>query len=88
MPVYVYQCDSCGVAFERLQSFNEDPLNNCPECNGHVHRVIQPVGIVFKGSGFYVTDNRAKSSTSLPGEKKEVAKESESSSSDADSGDS
>ena len=88
MPVYVYQCDSCGVTFERLQSFNEDPLNNCPECDGHVHRVIQPVGIVFKGSGFYVTDNRAKSSTSLPGEKKEVAKESESSSSDADSGDS
>lgn len=88
MPVYVYQCDSCGVTFERLQSFNEDPLNHCPECDGHVHRVIQPVGIVFKGSGFYVTDNRAKSSTSLPGEKKEVAKESESSSSDTDSGDS
>jgi putative FmdB family regulatory protein len=88
MPVYVYQCDSCGVTFERLQSFNEDPLTNCPECDGHVHRVIQPVGIVFKGSGFYVTDNRAKSPTSLPGEKKEVTKESESSSSDADSGDS
>jgi predicted nucleic acid-binding Zn ribbon protein len=42
---------------------------DCPECDGHVRRVIQPVGIVFKGSGFYVTDNRSRSSTALPGEK-------------------
>jgi len=49
---------------------DEPPLTVCPECNGHVHRVFQPVGIIFKGSGFYVTDNRAKSSTSAPGPKK------------------
>jgi len=47
----------------------EAPLTDCPECDGHVQRVIQPVGIVFKGSGFYVTDNRSKSSTALPGKK-------------------
>lgn len=87
MPIYVYQCDSCGVAFERQQSFSELPLIDCPECDGHVHRVIQPVGIVFKGSGFYVTDNRAKSSTSLPGSKKET-KDSASSDSNSDDADS
>ncbi len=84
MPAYVYQCESCGVTFERQQSFSEPPLTDCPECDGHVHRVIQPVGIVFKGSGFYVTDNRAKSSTSLPGSKKETK---DSASSDAGSDD-
>jgi len=41
MPIYVYQCDSCGVTFERQQSFNDAPLTDCPECDGHVHRVIQ-----------------------------------------------
>jgi putative FmdB family regulatory protein len=87
MPAYVYQCESCGVTFERQQSFSEPPLTDCPECDGHVHRVIQPVGIVFKGSGFYVTDNRAKSSTSLPGSKKET-KDSASSDSDSDDADS
>ncbi|OQY21360.1 MAG: hypothetical protein B6I34_07435 [Anaerolineaceae bacterium 4572_32.1] len=87
MPIYVYQCDSCGVTFERQQHFSDAPLTDCPECDGHVHRVIQPVGVVFKGSGFYVTDNRTKSSTSLPGNKKEVQKETEpgsSSKSDSD----
>jgi len=43
---------------------NDDPVQVCPECGGNVHRLVQPVGIIFKGSGFYVTDNRAKSSTS------------------------
>ena len=51
----------------------EAPLKDCPECEGHVQRVIQPVGIVFKGSGFYVTDNRSKSSTALPGKKESDA---------------
>jgi putative FmdB family regulatory protein len=83
MPVYVYQCDSCGVIFERQQSFSDAPLTGCPECEGCVHRVIQPVGIVFKGSGFYVTDNRAKSSTALSGAGKSETKES-SPSSDSD----
>jgi putative FmdB family regulatory protein len=58
MPLYVYKCEACGITFERRQSIHDQPLTVCPECKGHVHRVLQPVGIVFKGSGFYVTDNR------------------------------
>ena len=64
MPLYEYQCDVCGVRFERLQRMTDDPVRVCTECGGDVHRLIQPVGIIFKGSGFYVTDNRSKSSTS------------------------
>ena len=63
MPVYEYECESCGLRFERVQSFSDPPLQTCPECEGTVHRVIQPVGIIFKGSGFYITDNRSKSGT-------------------------
>jgi putative FmdB family regulatory protein len=58
MPLYVYKCKECGLTFERRQSIRDEPLAECPECEGLVHRVLQPVGIVFKGSGFYVTDNR------------------------------
>jgi putative FmdB family regulatory protein len=61
MPIYVYECDTCGVRFERRQSIAAPPLGVCPECEGHVRRLIQPVGIVFKGSGFYVTDSRRSS---------------------------
>jgi len=65
MPVYLYQCDSCGVRFERWQHMSDAPLTECPECDGHVHRVIRPVGVIFKGSGFYTTDNRQVSSPTL-----------------------
>ncbi len=74
MPVYEYECDACGVRFERVQRITEDPLKTCPECSGHVHRVLQPVGIIFKGSGFYVTDHRAPSPTAVPGESKSEPK--------------
>lgn len=67
MPTYAYKCEECGISFERMQRFSDDPLTHCPECNGTVHRVICPVGIVFKGSGFYVTDHRNKSTATLPG---------------------
>jgi putative FmdB family regulatory protein len=84
MPIYVYQCDTCGLAFEHRQRMADDPLVDCPECDGHLRRVIQPVGIVFKGSGFYVTDNRSRSSTALPG-KKETETKSDSKSEKSDS---
>ena len=64
MPLYDYQCDHCGHRFEVRQGIKEDPLTVCPQCEGSIRRVIHPVGIVFKGSGFYVTDNRRPSSTS------------------------
>lgn len=81
MPLYEYQCQDCGVRFERRQHINDEPVKVCPECEGEVHRLIQPVGIIFKGSGFYVTDNRAKSSTAKPGDTKKPSKASEKSSS-------
>jgi putative FmdB family regulatory protein len=74
MPIYLYQCDTCGLRFERLQRMSEEPLTECPECEGQVHRVIQPVGIIFKGSGFYVTDNRQGSSSTLSTPKEEKPK--------------
>jgi putative FmdB family regulatory protein len=62
MPIYTYQCESCGVRFERQQSFKDAPLTRCPECNKKtLRKVYTPVGIVFKGSGFYATDHRSPS---------------------------
>ena len=58
MPLYAYECADCGVRFERRQSFSDDAITVCPECGGHVRRLIQPAGIIFKGTGFYVTDNK------------------------------
>ena len=66
MPTYQYRCDECGVVFERFQHFSEEPLKTCPECGGSVHRVIQPVGIIFKGKGFYVTDHKGNTSSLMP----------------------
>lgn len=59
MPTYVYECKDCGDSFEVEQRITEDPLTDC-KCGGRVRRVIQPVGIAFKGSGFYVNDSAAK----------------------------
>jgi putative FmdB family regulatory protein len=64
MPTYLYRCSECGHSFDFFQKFADDPLTECPECGGPIHRVPQPVGIVFKGSGWYVNDSRdAKKST-------------------------
>ncbi len=62
MPVYTYQCDSCDVRFDRYQKFSDQHLTWCPECGKKaLRKVFTPVGIVFKGSGFYSTDNRSPS---------------------------
>ena len=77
MPTYVYRCKSCEQEFERVQRITEDPIRECPRCEGEVMRVLFPVGIVFKGSGFHVNDypsSKSKStSESKPDEKKETA---------------
>ena len=65
MPTYVYACDSCGAQFEQFQSFKDEPLRTCPSCASAVRRVFQPVGIVFKGSGWYITDSRKTSSAAV-----------------------
>ncbi|GAA6526403.1 FmdB family zinc ribbon protein [Intrasporangium sp. DVR] len=60
MPTYTYACTECGHSFDIRQSFTDDPLTDCPECpHGRLRKVIHPVGIAFKGSGFYKTDSRA-----------------------------
>jgi putative FmdB family regulatory protein len=81
MPVYTYRCENCGVQFERSQKFADQPLTRCPECGKKsLHKVYTPVGIVFKGSGFYATDHRSPSGmTSSRNEEKEKAAESASS---------
>ncbi len=66
MPTYDYACEDCGHRFEIRQSFSEDPLTVCPECSGHIRRVIHPSGIIFKGSGWYITDSRDTSSAAAP----------------------
>jgi putative FmdB family regulatory protein len=68
MPTYVYACDTCGAQFEQFQSFKDDPLRTCPSCAGAVRRVFQPVGIVFKGSGWYITDSRKSGSATVSGD--------------------
>jgi putative FmdB family regulatory protein len=62
MPIYTYRCENCGVQFERQQKFEDAPLTWCPECNKKaLRKVYLPVGIVFKGKGFYSTDHRSPS---------------------------
>lgn len=77
MPTYVYACNECGKQFEQFQSFKDAPLQHCP-CGrqGAVRRVIQPVGIVFKGSGWYINDSRGANSSTVSdtGSKSEPSK--------------
>ena len=57
MPTYEYKCKSCGHIFEAFQSVSEEPLHECPRCGGELFRVIHGgTGLIFKGSGWYVTD--------------------------------
>jgi putative FmdB family regulatory protein len=62
MPIYTYRCESCGIQFEREQSYSDAPLKICPECRKKsLKKVISPVGVIFKGSGFYSTDHKSPS---------------------------
>lgn len=93
MPTYDYRCTSCGEEIEVVQSFADDPLTTCEACGGALRKVFTPVGIVFKGSGFYKTDNRTGSNksttttseTSSSSSKKESSSSSEGSSSSSSS---
>lgn len=58
MPTYQYACTTCGEQVEAVQRFSDDPLTVCPACGGSLRKIYSPVGIVFKGSGFYRTDSR------------------------------
>ncbi|MDP4507590.1 FmdB family zinc ribbon protein [Nonomuraea turcica] len=64
MPTYQYACNDCGEPLEVVQKFSDDALTVCPACQGNLRKVFSAVGIVFKGSGFYRTDNRTSSPSS------------------------
>ena len=57
MPIYEYECGQCSTSFERRQRFDDEPVATCPQCAGKARRVIHSVPVLFKGSGFYCTDN-------------------------------
>jgi len=66
VPTYAYACRDCDHRFEAVQSFSDDSLSVCPECDGSLRKVFNSVGVVFKGGGFYRTDSRSSSSSSAP----------------------
>jgi putative FmdB family regulatory protein len=89
MPTYVYRCTNCEHEFEIRQRMTDDPLTECPECGGKIRRVVNSVGVVFKGQGFYVTDNRGKKAqppSSISSKKEEGGGENSSTSSDSNNG--
>ena len=92
MPLYEYECDSCGNRFEKIQKFSDPLVDICPTCGKSVHKLMSSPAIQFKGSGFYITDYAKKESTpagKTGGEKDKDSSSSsgsESSSSDASSG--
>jgi len=66
MPLYEYQCDACGRAFELIRKFSDPPLAKCPHCGGTVRKLLSSPAIQFKGSGFYITDYAKKDQTAPP----------------------
>ncbi len=79
MPIYTYQCDNCGIRFDQYQKFTDEPLTLCPECNEMaLRKIYQPVGIVFKGKGFYSTDHRSPSGQTSAHNRSESSSESKS----------
>ena len=87
MPTYQYACTVCGHQLEAVQSFTDDPLTQCPACEGRLRKLFGSVGVVFKGPGFYRTDSRASLNGAGKKSEKSDAK-SDSGSSDKSTGDS
>jgi putative FmdB family regulatory protein len=87
VPTYQYACTECGEQLEKVQKFSDDPLTVCPNCSGRLRKVFSPVGIVFKGSGFYRTDSRSGGNGSLTGKDSSKEKADSGSKSESSSGD-
>ncbi len=75
MPIYEYVCNECSLQFELRRGFGEDSGAQCPKCSGEGRLLFRPVPIIFKGSGFYITDSRAKNSNIGDNGSKEESKE-------------
>ncbi|WP_083869274.1 FmdB family zinc ribbon protein [Nocardia niigatensis] len=80
MPTYSYACTECDNKFDIVQSFSDDALTTCNQCNGKLRKLFNSVGIVFKGSGFYRTDSRNGSTSSEPAKSSSTSSDSSSSS--------
>jgi putative FmdB family regulatory protein len=74
MPIYEYACTNCGERTEARQSFTDPPLEECPICGGKLRKLYSPVGVVFKGTGFYATDARKSASSTGSGDSKSETK--------------
>jgi len=85
VPTYQYTCTDCGEPVEALQKFSDPQLTVCAACGGRLRKVFSPVGIVFKGSGFYRTDSRNGSGSRAEGTKDKQSSESSSSTTSSDS---
>lgn len=83
MPTYSYACTECGNRFDAVQAFSDDALTTCPKCSGKLRKLFGSVGVVFKGSGFYRTDNRESGKSSSNGASKSSESSSSSTSSDS-----
>lgn len=70
MPIYEYKCTKCSKVFEEMQTVHADTVHTCPDCGKPAKRLISPAGIIFKGTGFYKTDNRSPSHTHPKADKK------------------
>ena len=86
MPTYQYTCTECGEPVEAVQKFSDEPLTVCSACGGRLRKVFSPVGIVFKGSGFYRTDSRKNATSTVPADKSSADSGSSSSGTSGDSG--
>jgi len=86
VPTYSYACTECDNRFDAVQAFTDDALTTCPECSGRLRKLFNSVGVVFKGSGFYRTDSRDSSKSSVKSESSSSSSSSsEKSSSSSDS---
>ena len=81
MPTYSYACTECDNRFDAVQAFTDDALTTCPECSGRLRKLFNSVGVVFKGSGFYRTDSREASKSSVKSDSSSSSSSSEKSSS-------
>ncbi|MBO0865305.1 MAG: FmdB family transcriptional regulator [Mycobacterium sp.] len=80
MPTYSYACTECGNRFDVVQAFTDDALTTCQQCSGRLRKLFNSVGVVFKGSGFYRTDNRESAKSSTNGSAKSSSADTSSSS--------
>lgn len=85
MPTYSYACTECDNRFDAVQAFTDDALTACPECSGRLRKLFNSVGVVFKGSGFYRTDSREASKSSVKSDSSSSSSSSEKTSSSSDS---